>query len=106
MAINQNALLDVVEGMGNGKAKPTDWTKLYKQTGSFVFTDKGPDGQPINIPFKELMGGISPAFEQFMKEEKAPNEILIPELGWSADYKIENNGSIDEFREKVKALEL
>lgn len=67
MAINQNALLDVVQGMGEGKAKPTDWTKLYKQTGSFVFNDRGADGQPINIPFKELQGGISPAFEQFMK---------------------------------------
>lgn len=67
MAINQNALLDIVQGMGEGKAKPTDWTKLYKQTGSFVFNDRGPDGMPINIPFKELQGGISPAFEQFMK---------------------------------------
>lgn len=67
MAINQNALLDIVEGMGNGKSKPADWTKLYKQTGSFLFTDKGPDGMPINIPFKELVGGISPAFEQFIR---------------------------------------
>lgn len=67
MAINQNALLDVIQGMGEGKAKPTDWTKLYKQTGSFIFNDRGADGQPINIPFKELQGGISPAFEQFMK---------------------------------------
>ncbi len=67
MAINQNALLDIVQGMGEGKTKPTNWTKLYKQTGSFIFNDRGPDGQPINIPFKELQGGISPAFEQFMK---------------------------------------
>jgi hypothetical protein len=67
MAINQNALLDIVQGMGEGKAKPTDWTKLYKQTGSFIFNDRGPDGLPINIPFKELNGGISPAFQQFMQ---------------------------------------
>ncbi len=54
----------------------------------------------------EKIGESEMDYAQFMKEEKAPNEILIPELGWSADYKIENNGSIDEFREKVKALEL
>lgn len=67
MAINQNALLDIVQGMGEGKAKPRDWTKLYKQTGSFVFNDRDENGQPINIPFKELVGGISPAFEQFIR---------------------------------------
>jgi hypothetical protein len=67
MAINQNALLDVVQGMGDGKTKPTDWTKLYKQTGNIIFTDRDAAGNPINIPFKELAGGISPAFEQFMR---------------------------------------
>ncbi|MES3018143.1 MAG: hypothetical protein V4721_10200 [Bacteroidota bacterium] len=67
MAINQDALLDVIQGMGEGKAKPTDWMKLYKQTGSFVFNGRGEDGQQLNMPFKDLTGGISPAFEQFMK---------------------------------------
>ncbi|MES2395802.1 MAG: hypothetical protein V4549_07355 [Bacteroidota bacterium] len=67
MAINQNALLEVVNGAGEGKALPTDWTKLYKQTGNIIFTDKGPDGLPINIPFKELNGGIGPAFMDFMR---------------------------------------
>ena len=67
MAINQNALLDVVQGMGDGKTKPIEWTKLYKQTGNIVFTDRDAAGNPINIPFKELAGGISPAFEQFMR---------------------------------------
>lgn len=66
MAINQNALLDVVQGMGDGKTKPIEWTKLYKQTGNIIFTDRDAAGNPINIPFKELAGGISPAFQQFM----------------------------------------
>jgi hypothetical protein len=67
MAINVNALLDVVQGAGNGKALPTDWTKLYKQTGNIVFSDRDAAGNPINIPFKELQGGMSTAFEQFMR---------------------------------------
>lgn len=67
MAINQNALLDVVQGMGNGKALPMDWMKLYKQTGNIVFTDQDASGRQINIPFKELQGGMSTAFEQFMR---------------------------------------
>lgn len=66
MAINQNALLEIVNGTGEGKALPTDWTKLYKQTGNFIFTDRDVSGQPINIPFKELEGGVSVAIKEFM----------------------------------------
>ena len=66
MAINQNALLEVVNGAGEGKALPTDWTKLYKQTGNIIFTDRDAEGNQINIPFKELQGGIGPAFKDFM----------------------------------------
>jgi hypothetical protein len=66
LAINQNALLEVVGAAGEGKPLPTDWTKLYKQTGNIIFTDKDAAGNPINIPFKELQGGISAAFQQFM----------------------------------------
>lgn len=42
------------------------------------------------------------SFEQFLKEEKAKNEILIPKIGKNADYKIENNGSMEELKTKVK----
>ncbi len=66
MAINQNALLEVVNGQGEGKALPTDWTKLYKQTGNIIFTDRDAAGNPINIPFKELEGGVSGAIDKFL----------------------------------------
>lgn len=66
LAVNQNALLEIVGAAGEGKPLPTDWTRLYQQTGSFIFTDKGSDGLPINIPFKELQGGIGAAFKEFM----------------------------------------
>lgn len=40
-------------------------------------------------------------FAQFMKEEQAENEILIPEIGKSADYKIENNSTLKDLKLKV-----
>lgn len=43
-------------------------------------------------------------FEQFQREEQAKNELLIPEIGKGADYKILNNGSIKDFRNNVSAL--
>jgi dephospho-CoA kinase len=39
--------------------------------------------------------------DQFVREEKAPNEVLIPIIGNRSEYKIENNGSFEELKEKV-----
>lgn len=40
--------------------------------------------------------------EQFIKEEKAKNELLIPKIGKHAQVKIENNGTLEEFKEEVE----
>lgn len=48
--------------------------------------------------------GEAKTFEQFMKEEKAKNEIYIPRIGKKADFKIENNGTLEEFRQQVNKL--
>ncbi len=42
------------------------------------------------------------SYEQFVSEEKAKNEILIPKIGKGADYKIVNNGSLEEFKTQVE----
>lgn len=44
------------------------------------------------------------SFEQFMAEETAKTEIFIPKIGASADIKIENNRSLEEFRIKIEDL--
>lgn len=41
-------------------------------------------------------------FAQFMKEEKAKNELLIPKIGLKADFKIENNGSFESLKQQAK----
>lgn len=50
----------------------------------------------------EKDGEADMTYEQFLKEEKAPNELLIPEIGSEADFKVENNGSLEEFKEAVQ----
>lgn len=67
IAINNSALLDIVAGMGEGKTPPIEWMKMFEQTGSFIYNGTGIDGQQINKPFDVMPGGISPAFEQFMR---------------------------------------
>ncbi len=50
----------------------------------------------------QKVGEKNVSFEQFMKEEKAENELLIPEIGARANYKIINNGTVEEFEQKVE----
>ncbi len=40
-------------------------------------------------------------FQEFLEKEKAPTEIEIPKIGKRADFIIENNGSLEELREKT-----
>lgn len=40
--------------------------------------------------------------EEFRKGANTPNEILIPEIGEKAEVKIENGGTVEELKDKVK----
>jgi dephospho-CoA kinase len=50
----------------------------------------------------EKIGESEMTYEQFLEEERAPNELLIAEIGSEADAKIENNGPIEEFDEDIR----
>jgi len=50
----------------------------------------------------EKIGESEMTYEQFIEEENATNELLIPEIGARADVKIENNSSMEEFDGKIK----
>lgn len=52
----------------------------------------------------EKVGETGLSYEQFMIEEKVKTETEIPKLGKKADIKIENNGSLEEFKEKIKTF--
>jgi dephospho-CoA kinase len=43
-------------------------------------------------------------FDKFVEENNAPNEISVTRLGAQADFRIDNNGSLDEFREKIRVF--
>lgn len=50
----------------------------------------------------EKEGEEETTFEQFVSEENAANELLIPKIGKGADFKIENNGSFEELKKEVR----
>ncbi len=50
----------------------------------------------------EKNGEDKATMDQFLREEKAPNELLIPEIGAQADVKIENNKTLNELKLEVE----
>lgn len=50
----------------------------------------------------EKAGEDSLTLERFQKEEKASTETYIAQIGAKADFKIENNATLDEFFKKVE----
>ena len=44
------------------------------------------------------------SFDKFLEKEKAKTEILAPEIGKKADFKIENNGSKSNFYKEVDKI--
>lgn len=52
----------------------------------------------------EKVGEVGLSFEQFLEEEKSKAEEEIPKISQKADIKIENNGTKDEFKEKINKL--
>lgn len=54
---------------------------------------------------KEKIGESKKTFKQFLKEEKATNEILISEIGVrDAEFRFENNGLLDDFKKKIESF--
>ena len=41
------------------------------------------------------------SLENFKRQELAPTEIIIKELAKQADYQIDNNGSLEEYQQKI-----
>ncbi|MBI4035951.1 AAA family ATPase [Candidatus Daviesbacteria bacterium] len=52
----------------------------------------------------EKVGETGLTFEQFLTEENSKAEGNIVNLGKKADIKIENNGSLEEFKKKIEAF--
>ncbi|MBI4067862.1 hypothetical protein HY413_00440 [Candidatus Kaiserbacteria bacterium] len=49
----------------------------------------------------EKSGESTTSFDQFMREEQATNELLIPKFGAAADHIIKNEGTIAEYKKAV-----
>lgn len=54
----------------------------------------------------EKVGEAGLTFEQFLKEEKSKAEKEISKIAKKADITIENNGTLEEFKSKIRGINL
>jgi len=50
---------------------------------------------------KEKADDAVMTLEQFIEHDKGPTELLIPQLGAKADFKVENTGTLEELHQKI-----
>lgn len=64
----------------------------------------------LEVRFERIKARKEKAFEegttlkQFMHEEKKLTELQIPKIGKTADFKIENNGNLEDLKQKVEEI--
>ncbi len=88
--IRRNPELDLVKNMPNS-------TLIY------ITADQKLRYERLKLR-SEKVGEVGLTYEQFLEEEKSKAEINIPTLGKKADKKIENDGSLEEFKGKIEQL--
>jgi len=53
---------------------------------------------------KQNEGEAEATFEQFLAEEKMPTEVAIHEIGLKADFKINNDGTLEELKAQLDEM--
>ncbi|HVZ66927.1 MAG TPA: hypothetical protein VG917_01570 [Patescibacteria group bacterium] len=96
----QKADIVIIEGI----RWQTDVPMIKSMKNSFiVYVTASPKTRYARMKARaEKVGEDKATYEQFLKEEEAATETDIPKIGKTADFKIENDGDIDEFRKKVE----
>lgn len=89
-----------------GIRRPTDITYLQELNGfHLIYITADPELRwKRMVARKENTDDASKTFEQFLKDEQAEADKLIKELGKQAKYTLINNGSIDEFYNKMEDI--
>jgi len=88
----------------NGVRRPDDFKALRSIGGKLVYVtaDQKIRWERMKIRGEKADDDVS--FEKFIEMGKAEAESLITVIGEEADYKIENNGTKEEFYQEIKKI--
>lgn len=97
VAVDVTALDEVILGLGQGKMKPQDITRMWQQTGSYPFASQRSDGSLINgRPIEPLTNGISKDFGLLIQAYNHEIQMINDVIGF--------NSAVDASSPPVDAL--
>jgi dephospho-CoA kinase len=89
-----------------GVRRPTDITYLQKNPGFhliYITADTKLRHERL-VKRNENPGDDKKTFEEFLQDEQAEADRMIKELGEKAEFKIENNGTFEEFYSQMENI--
>lgn len=96
-------LADVVILDGIRRQSEFNLVKLMNGTVIYITADQDLRYKRLKLR-SEKVGEVGLTFAQFLKEEKSKAESEIPKISKKADIKLENNGTLDEFKSSILRL--
>lgn len=88
----------------NGVRMLEEYNALKELSGKIIFisTDSKIRWERVKDRGEKKDDNVS--YEKFLEIEKAPTEVLISQIGEKADAKINNDGSFEDFNNKIKEV--
>jgi dephospho-CoA kinase len=88
----------------NGVRKELEVPAIKEIGGKIVYITAEPKLRWERVVLRKEKADDDVPFEKFLELSSAEAELQIPEIGGKADYKIENNGSKEDFYKEVKKV--
>jgi len=86
----------------NGVRKEGEFETIKENSGKIIYITGGEKTRWERVKIRKEKADDDVPFEKFLEMHKAEAELQIPSLGERADFKIENNGSKEEFHQEIK----
>lgn len=84
VAVNADAIENVMKGLGQGVMTPLEVIKMFTQTGSLVYRMKAADGSPIQgKPVDILPNGIPPGFDMLSQMWMSEMNKIYSVIGYN-----------------------
>jgi dephospho-CoA kinase len=88
----------------NGIRAWEEYRMIKNLGGKIIYITASPQKRWQRIQKRKEKKDDKISYQKFLKLEKVKTEILIPRIGQKADFKIENNGSKNNFYKECKKI--
>lgn len=88
----------------NGVRDEEEAEAIKKAGGKIIYITAGQKTRWERVRIRNEKADDNAPFEKFQELEKALTEVQIPALGKAAEFKLDNNGTKDEFHAQIKSL--